>query len=177
MTIDKLATQGRTIYSTLAGRQYSEVSRLRNETLKSMFASKENAKHKRQVVANIKGVNYIDDSKSINPNATWFTFETIGNPIIWILEIEDKNENFVSLANSVKEKVHTLIAVGGNDNKISKAFNGLTNLIQVNNLSEAVKMAYYFANEPDVVVYSPANGSEENIENNANRFLQLVNEL
>ena len=75
MTIDKLATQGRTVYSTLAGRQYSEVSRLRNETLRSMFGSKENSKHKKQVIANIKGVKYIDDSKSINPNSTWFSFE------------------------------------------------------------------------------------------------------
>jgi UDP-N-acetylmuramoylalanine--D-glutamate ligase len=177
MTIDKLATQGRTVYSTLAERQYSEVSRLRNETLRSMFGSKENSKHKKQVIANIKGVKYIDDSKSINPNSTWFSFETICNPIIWILEIDDVNESFVSLTNSVKEKVHTLIIVGEKDNSISKIFNGLTNLIQVNNLSEAVKMAYYFANEPDVVLYSPANGKEENIEYNANRFLQLVNEL
>lgn len=177
MTIDKLATQGRTIYSTLAGRQYSEISRLRNETLKSMFASKDEVKHKKQVVANIKGVKYMDDSKSITPNSTWFTFETIGNPIIWILEIEDETANFLSLANSVKEKVHTLIVVGGRNNSLSKIFSGLTNLIQVNNLSDAVKMAYYFANEPDVVLYSPANGCEENIEDKANRFLQLVNEL
>ncbi len=177
MTIDKLATQGRTVYSTLAGRQYSEISRLRNETLKSMFASKEAAKHKKQLVANIKGVKYIDDSKSITPNSTWFTFETIGNPIIWILEIDDENANFLSLTNSVKEKVHTLIVVGEKNNSMSKIFSGLTNLIQVNNLSDAVKMAYYFANDPDVVIYSPANGCEENIEDNANRFLQLVNEL
>lgn len=177
MTIDKLATQGRTVYTTLAGREYSEISRLRNETLKSMFASKETNKHKKQVIANIKGVKYIDDARSINPNSTWFTFETIGNPIIWILEIEDSTEDFFSLTNSVKEKVHTLIIVGEKNNKVTKIFNGLTNLIQVNTLSEAVKMAYYFANEPDFVIYSPANGKEENIDNNANRFVQLVNEL
>ncbi len=177
MTIDKLATQGRTIHATLASRQYSEISRLRNETLRSMFAGKESLNHKQEVIATIKGVRYIDDSKSINPNATWFTFERIGNPIIWILEIEDREENFVSLINPVKEKVHTLILVGEKDNKASKVFSGLTNLIQVANLAEAVSMAYYFANEPDVVVYSPANGKEENVEYNANRFLQLVNEL
>lgn len=177
MTIDKLATQGREIYSTLAGRQYSEIARLRNETLKSMFASKENYKHKKQVIANIKGVKYIDDSKSITPNSTWFTFETIGNPIIWILEIQDNMVDLSSLASSVKEKVHTLIMVGENNQKITKLFNGLTNLIQVKDLSNAVKMAYYFANEPDVVLYSPANGKQESVENNAERFVQLVNEL
>lgn len=177
MTIDKLATQGRTVHSTLAGRQYSEIAMLRNETLRNMFGSKENYKHKKQVIANIKGVKYIDDSKSITPNSTWFTFETIGNPVIWILEIKDNTVDFSSLASSVKEKVHTLIITGENNQRITKLFQGLTNLIQVNSLSEAVKMAYYFANEPDVVLYSPANGNEENIETNANRFLQLVNEL
>lgn len=177
MTIDKLATQGKKIHSTLAGRQYSEIAMLRNETLRNMFGSKENNKHKKQVIANIKGVRYIDDSKSITPNSTWFTFETIGSSVIWIMEIQDSSVDFSSLANSVKEKVHTLIIFGENNQRITKLFNGLTNLIQVNNLSEAVKMAYYFANEPDVVLYSPANGKEDNIENNANRFLQLVNEL
>lgn len=177
MTIEQLATQGREIYSTLAGRQYTEVSRLRNETLKSMFASSDSFNHRQQLITTIKGVKYIDDSKSINTNATWFTFERTGNPIIWILEIEDLEASFHSLISQVKEKVHTLIVVGEKDNKASKTFSGLTNLITVSNLSEAVKMAYYFANEPDVVIYSPANGNEENIEKNANRFLQLVNEL
>ena len=105
MTIDKLATQGRRVYSTLAGRQYSEIAMLRNETLRSMFASKENYKHKKQIIANIKGVRYIDDSKSITTNSTWFTFETIGTSVIWILEIKDNTVDFSSLANSVKEKV------------------------------------------------------------------------
>lgn len=177
MTIDKLATQGRTVYSTLAGRQYSEIAMLRNETLRNMFGSKENYKHKKQVIATIKGVRYIDDSKSITPNSTWFTFETIGGPIIWVLEIKDNSIDLSSLANAVKEKVHTLIIVGENNQTNTKLFNGLTNLIQVKDLSNAVKMAYYFANEPDVVLYSPANGKEEDIENNASRFLQLVNEL
>ncbi|MEE0889149.1 MAG: hypothetical protein U0L22_03560 [Bacteroidales bacterium] len=177
MTIDKLATQGRTVHSTLAGRQYSEIAMLRNETLRNMFGSKENYKHKKQVIANIKGVRYIDDTKSITPNSTWFTFETIGNPIIWILEIQDNMVDLSSLASSVKEKVHTLIMVGENNQKITKLFNGLTNLIQVKDLSNAVKMAYYFANEPDVVLYSPANGKQESVENNAERFVQLVNEL
>jgi UDP-N-acetylmuramoylalanine-D-glutamate ligase len=90
---------------------------------------------------------------------------------------EEYDKLLEEVVNLVKEKVHTLIIVGERDNKVSRVFNGLTNLIQVSNLAEAVGMAYYFANEPDVVVYSPANGSEENIEYNANRFLQLVNEL
>ena len=40
-----------------------------------------------------------------------------------------------------------------------------------------LKWLIIFANEPDVVLYSPANGKEEDIENNASRFLQLVKEL
>ena len=53
MTIDKLATQGRTVHSTLAGRQYSEIAMLRNETLRNMFGSKENYKHKKQFTFHI----------------------------------------------------------------------------------------------------------------------------
>lgn len=178
MNIEDLAVQGRrSVYGNLAERKYSEVLRYRNETLKNMFSDSKSMNHRNQIVANIKGVSYIDDAKSIKPNSTWFTFEQTNNPIIWILEADRNICNLTSLINEVKHKVHTLIVVGYCIEEIKKTFTGLTNLIQANNLEEAVKTAYFFANEPDVVIYSPASGNEENVENNGKRFLDFVNDL
>lgn len=177
MNIEDLAVQGRKIYGNLAERNYSDMIRMRNETLKNMLLDKRALQHKNQIVANIKGVDYIDDSKSIKPNSTWYTFELTSSPIIWILELGSEVDDLTSLIDVVKQKVHTLILTGEQNAAVQKAFSGLTNLIMVNNLEEAVKTAYFFANNPDVVIYSPANGSEDKIDLNGQRFLKLVNDL
>lgn len=178
MNIEDLAVQGRrSIYGNLAERNYSEVLRYRNNTLKNMFSDSQSMNHRNQVVANIKGVSYIDDAKSIKPNSTWFTFEQTNSPIIWILEADRNMSNLASLIGEVKQKVHTLIMVGDCVTEIKKTFAGLANLIQASDLEEAVKTAYFFANEPDVVIYSPASGNEENVEINGSRFLNFVNDL
>lgn len=177
MNIEALAVQGRKIYGNLAERNYSDMVRMRNETLKNMLLDKRTLLHKNQVVANIKGVDYIDDSKSIKPNSTWYTFESTNSPIIWILELGTEVGDLTSLTEVVKQKVCTLILTGEQNAVVQKTFSGLTNLIRVNNLGEAVKTAYFFANSPDVVIYSPANGSEENIDANGQKFLKLVNDL
>lgn len=177
MNIEDLAVQGRKVYGNLAERNYSDMIRMRNETLKNMLLDRSALRHKNQVVANIKGVDYIDDSKSIKPNPTWYTFELTSSPIIWILELGSEVEDLTSLIDVVKQKVHTLILTGEQNAAVQKAFSGLTNLIRVNSLEEAVKTAYFFANNPDVVIYSPANGSEDKIDLNGERFLRLVNDL
>ncbi|MBO5963420.1 MAG: hypothetical protein U0K83_03490 [Bacteroidales bacterium] len=178
MNIEDLAVQGRkSIYGNLAERNYSEMLRYRNNTLRSMFSDRQSMNHKNQVVANIKGVSYIDDARSIKPNSTWFTFEQTNNPIIWILDPSEGIKDLTCLIGEVKQKVHTLIIVGEDIANVKKTFVGLTNLIQAANLEEAVKTAYFFANEPDVVIYSPASGSEEQVDINGKRFLRLVNDL
>lgn len=83
MNIEDLAVQGRrSLYGNLAERNYSEYIRSRNNTLHNMFSDSRSMRHKNEVVANIKGVNYVDDAKSVKPNSTWFTFEQTSNPII-----------------------------------------------------------------------------------------------
>ncbi len=178
MNIEDLAVQGRkTIHGNLAERTYSELTRMRNETLQRMFSDSRALKHRNQVIATIKGVNYIDDSKSITPNSTWFTFERTNNPIIWILELTTNVKDLSSLIDAVRQKVHTLIVAGEKNPAVQKTFSGLTNLIQVTNLEEAVKTAYFFANEPDVVIYSPACGEAIKIEENGERYSKFVNDL
>lgn len=178
MNIEDLAVQGRrSLYGNLAERNYSEYIRSRNNTLHNMFSDSRSMRHKNEVVANIKGVNYVDDAKSVKPNSTWFTFEQTSNPIIWILEAGENIQELTSLIDEVKQKVHTLIMVGEDRANIKKTFSTITNFIQLNTLEEAVKTAYYFANEPDVVIYSPASGNEQEAETNGERFLNFVNNL
>lgn len=93
------------------------------------------------------------------------------------MEAGENIQELTSLVDEVKQKVHTLIMVGEDRANIKKTFSTITNFIQLNTLEEAVKTAYYFANEPDVVIYSPASGNEQEAETNGERFLNFVNNL
>ncbi len=178
MTIERLATQGRKyIPKTLSERNYEDVFKSRNTTLKNMLADKSCFKHKNEIIATIKGVNYVDDAKSITSNSTWFTLEMTSNPIIWILEFNGDYKQLSNMRNIVKQKVHTLIIISKQSDGISKLFTGLTNVIQSEDLVAAVKTAYYFASSPDFVIYSPASGNKEEIEAKGNNFAHLVRSL
>lgn len=178
MTIERLATQGRKyIPQTLSERNYEEIFKSRNNTLRNMLVDKSCFKHKNEIIATIKGVNYIDDAKSITSNSSWFTLEMTSNPVIWILEFNGDCKQLSNMKNIVKQKVHTLIIISKQSNSISQLFTGLTNVIQAEDVDSAVKTAYYFASAPDFVVYSPASGNEEDIELKGNNFAHLVRSL
>lgn len=178
MNIEELAVQGRkTSHVNLAQRTYSDITGMRNATLRNMFSDKDSFQHHNQLIATIKGVDYVDDAKSVKPNSTWFTLEQTSSSVIWIAELFEDTVDMSSLVDEVKQKVHTLILTGKQNKKVERTFSGLTNLICVSDLEQAVKTAYFFANEPDIVIYSPANGNADEAKLNGERFVKLVNDL
>ena len=178
MTIDSLAKQGATkLYTTLAGRTYDEILFKRKE-LYNMFATNKEEQNKRELVAKIKDVNYINDACSINSNITWFTIEQISSRIIWIVEDNEGVEDYSNLMSVSREKVGALICFGNNTKKVKNTFQGVVSIIlPVNNMKDAVLLAGAMAEEKDVVLYSPANGVKEDIDKRGIEFRKAVNNL
>lgn len=179
MTIDSLAKQGASkLYTNLAGRTYDEVLFKRKELYNMMFSTESEEQHKRELVATIKDVNYINDACSINTNITWFTMEQISSRIIWIVEDNYGNIDYSSLMSISREKVGGLIYFGHNTEILKKTFQGIIPMIlPVNNINEAVLLAGAMAEEKDVVLFSPANGLKEDIEKRGIEYRNAVNNL
>jgi UDP-N-acetylmuramoylalanine--D-glutamate ligase len=83
---------------TLAENIKANVSKIRNESTKERFADFEDVEHRLEFVANIYGVEYINDSKATNTNSTWYALERMNNQVVWIVGGVDKAVDYSSLS-------------------------------------------------------------------------------
>ena len=88
MTIEQLALQGRhNIYNSMAAGISASLVNLRKDTIRKSLGDFQNVDHRLEFVANVHGVQFINDSKATNINSTWWALESSLKPIIWIAEI------------------------------------------------------------------------------------------
>lgn len=182
MTIEELALQGKhNIYDSMAAGIAGSLIGLRKESIKESLGSFENAAHRLELVANIHGIEFINDSKATNVNSVWWAMESQHKPVIWIAGGIDKGNDYTKLFDAVKSRVKALVCLGVDNQKLIDAFTGIIPVItEVMSMEEAVNQAYYLARKDEVVILSPACASFdlfENYEDRGNQFKEAVNAL
>ncbi|HLV10361.1 MAG TPA: UDP-N-acetylmuramoyl-L-alanine--D-glutamate ligase [Halanaerobiales bacterium] len=117
--------------------------------------------HRLEEIARDKnGTLYIDDSKATNPDAAIKGLNAIEAPIVLIAGGQDRNADFNVLAETIKKRVRVLILLGETkyqlrNEVLKRGFNNI-NIHIVENMSEAVKIAYDNLETGDCVLLSPA---------------------
>lgn len=102
----------------------------------------------------------------------------MNKPVVWIAGGVDKGNDYSMLYELVKHKVKAIVCLGVDNSKIHEAFGGfVTNIIDTQSMSEAVKSAYYLARNGDVVLLSPACASFDLFENYEDRGHQFKAEV
>ena len=140
----------------------SKILQIRKESIKQSLSDLNSVEHRQDLVATINGVMYYDDSGAENVNATWFTFENIVSPVIWIAGGYDRDTDFKDLKSVAKKKVKALICIGKYNANLKNAFQrDIKDIYEVKDLEEAVDTASFLANEDDVVLFSPACKSDD----------------
>ena len=137
--------------------------------------------HRLEKVLKIQNVQYINDSKATNVNATFFALDTMNVPTVWIVGGVDKGNDYHELMSLVREKVKAIICLGVDNKKIIDAFGNVVDImIEVTNMNDAVKMAQRLTEKGDAVLLSPACASFdlfENYEDRGRQFKQAVHNL
>ncbi len=144
--------------------------------------------HRIEFVREVGGVKYFNDSIASSPTRTIAGLKAFENKrnIILLAGGYDKFIPFEPMAPYINEKVKLLILSGPTAEKIENAvkndstFNGSTEIIRVENIAEAVKIAHERAASGDIVTLSPACASFDAFPNFASRgnyFKELVNKL
>lgn len=182
MMINDLALQGKhNLYNSMAAAIVARLSEVSKESIRESLSDFENIEHRLEFVAKVKGVDYINDSKATNVNSAWYALECMHNPVIWIAGGVDKGNDYAMLKALVKEKVKTIICLGKDNKKIIKAFGDVVeNIIETENMYDAVKTAYRIGKKNDIVLLSPACASFdlfENYEERGREFKRVVREL
>jgi UDP-N-acetylmuramoylalanine--D-glutamate ligase len=113
--------------------------------------------HYLEFVAQVNGVGYINDSKSIRLKETLESLRRIEGSIILIVGgDQDKGNDYAILSKQVKEKVSAIIYLGSDSDSILQHFSTHSMLFaKASTIEEAVQTAYFFAGSKDVVLFSP----------------------
>ena len=134
----------------------SKILEIRKESIKGSLGDLQSQSHRQHYIDTIDGVMYYDDSRAETVNATWFTFENIVNPVVWIVGGSCHN-NYSELIETAKLRVRTIISLGDEKENIEMTFKGNVNEIyEASSIEEAVNIASIVAQENDIVLFSPA---------------------
>ncbi|MEX1384338.1 UDP-N-acetylmuramoyl-L-alanine--D-glutamate ligase [Lutibacter sp.] len=182
MGITTLALKGKhNTKNAMAAAMTATLLKVRKDTIRESLEDFEGAEHRLESVLKINGVQYINDSKATNVNATFYALDSMKSPTVWIVGGVDKGNDYLDLMPLVREKVKAIICLGLDNQKIVQTFNNVVDLIvETAGAEEAVKVAYKIAKKGDAVLLSPACASFdlfENYEDRGNQFKQAVREL
>jgi len=182
MGITSLALQGKhNVKNSMAAAMTAQLLKVRKQTIRESLENFEGAEHRLENVLKISGVQYINDSKATNINATFYALDSMKSPTVWIVGGVDKGNDYFELMPLVREKVKAIICLGADNQKIIETFGSVIDLIvETMGAEEAVKVAYKIAEKGDTVLLSPACASFdlfENYEDRGRQFKQAVRKL
>jgi UDP-N-acetylmuramoylalanine--D-glutamate ligase len=182
MTTDALALEGQhNVKNTMAGATIAKLVSIRKETIRECISNFQGAPHRLEKVLKINHVQYINDSKATNVNATYFALDSVKTQTVWIVGGVDKGNDYTALMSLVREKVKAIICLGMDNTKIKETFGNVVDLVvETYAMEEAVKVAYKISERGDTVLLSPACASFdlfENYEDRGNQFKNCVKNL
>jgi len=131
-------------------------------------------------VATVRGVEYYNDSKATNVDATMKALESFSANIHLILGGKDKGSDYRVLNSLLRERVKAAYTIGSAAEKIESQIRGATKIIHAETLENAIQKAASTARSGDVILLAPACSSFDQFENYEHRgqvFKQSVASL
>jgi UDP-N-acetylmuramoylalanine--D-glutamate ligase len=169
------------IKNAMAASTVAQLLKIRKHTIRESLENFQGAEHRLEQVLRINKVQYINDSKATNVNATYYALESMDAPTVWIVGGQDKGNNYEELFPYVNKNVKAIICLGVDNKKLFENFGNMVDIIvETQFMSEAVKIAYKIAEAGDNVLLSPACASFdlfENYEDRGRQFKEAVRKL
>ncbi|MEQ3663131.1 MULTISPECIES: UDP-N-acetylmuramoyl-L-alanine--D-glutamate ligase [unclassified Olleya] len=167
--------------NAMAASTVAHLLQIRKQTIRESLENFQGVEHRLENVLKINKVQYINDSKATNVNATYFALDSMESPTVWIVGGVDKGNNYQELYPFINEKVKAIICLGVDNEKLLASFGKMVDvIIETQFMSEAVKIAYKLAEAGDSVLLSPACASFdlfENYEDRGRQFKDAVRNL
>jgi UDP-N-acetylmuramoylalanine--D-glutamate ligase len=182
MSLEEFSMKGKhNIYNSMAAGIAGNVLRIRKQVIRESLSDFQGVEHRLEKLFKVHGIQFINDSKATNVNSTWYALESMPKNVIWIAGGIDKGNDYSMLENLVKDKVKAIICLGKNNSKLHEAFGkNVKDMVDTDNMRDAVKSAYFLAHDGDTVLLSPACASFDlfdDYEDRGRQFKHYVREL
>jgi UDP-N-acetylmuramoylalanine--D-glutamate ligase len=133
--------------------------------------------HRTELVAQARGITWVDDSKATNPGAALRALEGFSQPIIWIAGGRAKGLDLAPLAAAARARVRAAVLIGEAAAQLEQGLRGGPLVHREANIEDAVRRAAEIAREGDVVLLAPGCSSHDqfaNFEERGRRFREAA---
>lgn len=152
-----------------------------DEALRQGLLTFQNAPHRLEFVAEIGGVQFVNDSKATNVDSVFYALGSFRQPIVLIAGGTDKGNDYAQIEALVRERVKALVCLGKDNTKLVEFFSGkVPEIRQTQDVREAVRWGRELARPGEVVLLSPACASFDlfrNYEDRGEQFKAAVREM
>ena len=180
MPVNKIPLKGQhNVENVLAAVCAARLAKVPAETIASAVEKFQAVEHRLEFVAAINGVEYYNDSKATNVDATAKAIAAFGGGIHLIMGGKDKGAPYAPLERLLRERVRAVYTIGAAAGRIESELRGVVPIESCETLANAVKAAAAAARPGEVVLLAPACSSFDQFENYEERgriFKQLVAE-
>ncbi len=180
ISVDEVKLPGiHNLYNVLAATTIAKVFYIENEIIKNTIQVFESLPHRIQLIKNINGLTYYNDSKSTNSKSTICAINAFHEPLILILGGYDRNQDFSDII--AHKNVETIITYGQTKDRIlasTKLYH--KKCFECQELSDAVLLTQSLKKEVEIVLFSPASASWDQFtdyEERGNKFIEFVNSI
>jgi UDP-N-acetylmuramoylalanine--D-glutamate ligase len=179
--VDAVALKGtHNLENVLAAASMAILAGAALESLERSIRNFKGVEHRIEFVSELNGVQYFNDSKATNVDATIKSLESFPGNILLIAGGQDKAGDFTALRSLVRDRVKHLVLIGEATEKIKRALSGLADTIEAQSMQEAVAVCSRMAEPGDVVLLAPACASFDmfrDYEHRGRVFKEAVKEL
>ncbi len=169
------------LYNSMAAGISACLLNIRKDDIRSALSDFAGVEHRLEHVADVDGVEWINDSKATNVNSCWYALDSMTKPVVLILGGKDKGNDYSEILPLVREKVKAIVAMGKDNAKILDFFGGeVAEIVDTHSLDEAVGACRRLAVSGDVVLLSPCCASFDlftSYENRGELFKEAVRNL
>src|SRR3984885_1281343 len=168
------------VENVLAAVCAARLAKIPAESIRASVAAFRAVEHRLELVRKVNGVEFYNDSKATNVDATMKAVASFSGGIHLILGGKDKDSDYGTMSGLLKERVKAVYTIGTAAEKIERQLHGVVKMVQAGTMQTAVQEAAKAAVAGDVVLLSPACSSFDQFENYEHRgrvFREIVNEL
>lgn len=181
MPVAEIALKGaHNVENVLAAVCAARLAGIPAEKIRASVAGFKGVEHRLERVRSWRGVDFYNDSKATNVDAAMKAVASFAGGIHLILGGKDKNSDYGTMADLLKERVKIVYTIGSAAEKIERQLQGVVKIVSAETMQAAVAEASKEAVAGDTVLLAPACSSFDQFENYEHRgqvFRQLVNEL
>jgi UDP-N-acetylmuramoylalanine--D-glutamate ligase len=157
MALEEVPLKGaHNLENVLAGVSIGMLAGCAPEQIRKAVRNFKAVEHRLEFVATVAGVDYYNDSKATNVDATIKALESFAGNVHLILGGKDKGSHYTVLCDLLRQRVKRVYTIGAAAEKIESQIQGAAEIEHAETLENAVRRARESAAVGDVVLLAPA---------------------